>query len=201
MCPHVGGPGSRDMVIGHDERLGVKEHQRIVLNGVDLNSHLVARWAAFFNVCNWPWRAETLRVVRNVPSVELRFARPLLVVITHASSLKECWEISQVLDWDGWDDEMLITMAEPGVQDGMPQIGLLGERTDLGRELGVEWGEACLFQCRECGNMSILSGSGSFRCRVCDAACDGGNGHVVQLEPEWREWDEAKRLVPRGPLG
>ena len=115
MCPHVGGPGSRDMVIGHDERLGVKEHQRIVLNGVDLTSHLVARWTAFFNVCNWPWRAETLRVVRNVPSVELRFARPLLVVITHASSLKECWEISQVLDWDGWDDEMLITMAEPGV--------------------------------------------------------------------------------------
>jgi hypothetical protein len=49
--------------------------------GVQMRSRLEARWAAFFDMCEWPWTYEPFDLNGWTPDFQLDFGRPVLVEV------------------------------------------------------------------------------------------------------------------------
>lgn len=139
--------------------------------GVRFRSRLEAHYAAFFDSIGWPWQYEPLDLHRTIPDFVITFAAPLLVEVKPSV---DSYEIAQYkLEQSGWEGEALVVA---GAVDG-PCIGRILERS----EEAFLWSEADMFFCISCGQVSVHSGSGDWRCRCCGIG--GDNSHVGTFEP------------------
>lgn len=131
--------------------------------GIRFRSRLEAKWAAFFDMCDWRWDYEPIDLAGYIPDFILQFGRPLLV------------EIKPLLDFD--ESEQLARAKEKAEATGWPgEILILGTvvhpRFGLIRDADAGWTQAIPFRCDDCGSYSILADDGSWRCRV--YGCDIG---------------------------
>lgn len=157
--------------------------------GVRFRSRLEARWAAFFDRISWGWAYEPFDLAGYIPDYVLALdGGELLVEVKPALSLDELRESAGKIEDSGWLNEAMIVGAdlfEPAHVH--PIIGLIGEREPSPEgEPSWVWGPARLFSCLSCGHPSVLSESGSWRCRVCGAQ-DGHVGTFAGAAHVWRE--------------
>ncbi len=131
--------------------------------GVRFRSRLEAKWAAFFDLCEWPWSYEPVDLKFYVPDFLLRFDRPLLVEIKPLMSFDESNELNHAKSKarsSGWESEIVILGAEVD-----PVFGAF-------YDLEAGWTEATPFHCPDCHEYSMLAEGGSWICRV--HGCDLG---------------------------
>ena len=156
------------------ERKGIPTMYR----GVLMRSRTEARWAALFDELGWDWSYEPIDLPGWIPDFVLRLPHaPLLVEIKSTS--------------EGFKD----AMAKADRSGHKGEIVLLG--CDLGfltkGHIREDYrGEACwyqvdFFECLSCGQPSIKSFEGSWRCRVCGVY--HGNAHVgdFDIEDAWKK--------------
>jgi len=154
--------------------------------GQQFRSRVEARWAAFFDEIGWKWAYEPLDLEGYIPDFVLPFERPLLVEVKAdvVADADELWTHDAKIEGSGWEGEALIVGAAPIFTDGGVTMGRLAERP--GGEW--EWGEAAMFRCNACGEVSIHHGSGSWHCRA--GGCYDGRDHIdppTGIEAAWRK--------------
>lgn len=110
-------------------------------SSVQFRSRLEAKWAAFFDLLNWPWEYEPFDLDGYIPDFVLRFRRPLLVEVKPI--ITEQWQevaaeahgALDKIERSGWQHEALLVGAtvwdDPGGYGGSV-IGLLGEKCGRG---------------------------------------------------------------------
>lgn len=147
--------------------------------GVRFRSRLEAKWAAFFDALEWPWVFEPHDLNFYIPDFVLRFPHaPIVVEVKPETEFAALTPHARRIRTAGWDRELIVVgsvlFGEPG---GEPSIGMLGE-VDEG--VGTILGSGVIFQCIDCGVVSLRHGEQSFRCRV--NGCYDGNAHVGSVD-------------------
>jgi hypothetical protein len=140
--------------------------------GVRFRSRIEAKWAAFFDLVEWPWTYEPLDLDGYIPDFVLGFSTPIAVEVKHVMGQAEFDELVHdraKITASGWTGETLLL----GATVGADRLGWLRE--------GGTWDLAFPFLCLDCGRRSFAHASGSWRCRV--TGCYLGNGHID------RSWD------------
>lgn len=146
-------------------------------NGTWFRSRLEARWAAFFDLCEWKWTYEPDEFDGYIPDFKLWFRVPLLVEV-------------KPVQWDESDSdaELLERARLKFIHAGIKgEALLLGSRIVttspsasrlpyhlLGAIMDVDpatdeaspWGPAFGFLCRLCGRRSVANEDQSWHCRV-----------------------------------
>lgn len=158
-------------------------------NGVRFRSRLEARWAAFFDRCNWRWSYEPNDFDGYIPDFSLRFRVPMLVEI-------------KPLQWDESesDEEIMQAVRTKAVHAGIKGEFLLlgtniipGPHQRLGMIMSVDhatdevtpWEFAFAFKCEHCGSFSFGAENNSWHCRVRGCYDDGnGRGHLGEWDAE-----------------
>ena len=177
--------------------------------GIQFRSRLEARWAAFFDLLEWPWEYEPIDLQGYIPDFVLGFERPMIVEVKPLLGKPYDWRLNT--GWPallkavlgGWDGEGLLVGAAlysssdadgcVGAGDGNPTHGGLlfssaaysygGSPTDV---YSAPFGFS-----RCCGGP--VDCLGSYVCRRC-GFYDGNNA----LMPEqWvrEKWNEAGNRV------
>lgn len=170
-----------------------------VYKDVQFRSRLEARWAAFFDMCKWPWEYEPIDLAGYIPDFILRFHEPLLVEVKPSLDFKDLQKHVQKLEQSGWDKEMLIVGAmlmPPGdlTLSGEGSLGLLCERY----ESRVNWGAAVPYRCGKCSEMTICHDEWTYSCRR--SGCYNGDHYLsdesVGLHSLWRKAGNAVQWKP-----
>lgn len=161
--------------------------------GQRFRSRLEARWAAFFDLCEWRWTYEPEDLEGYVPDFKLWLRVPVLVEV-------------KPMQWDGSDSDEDIALAartkiiHSGFQGEAILLGsrvtkvnhgplLLGKIMDINdRNEPSMWDQLCGFRCGHCGRRSFHAEAGSWHCRV--RGCYDGVKHVD-------DWDDGERLFNR----
>ena len=150
----------------------------------NFRSRLEARWAAFFDRCQWPWEYEPIDLQGYIPDFVLLFRPPILVEVKPECTLDALRSYTAKIDQSGWANEALIVGATlfPSQMwtEEYPVLGLLNERGEM---FFGEWDEGLLVHCGHCLGPSITHAIQSYRCRRCGVN-DGGL-------PPWMEWKSA----------
>lgn len=170
-------------------RRGVREEVNVIkgipttYEGVNFRSRTEAAFAAFFERVGWNWEYEPVDLEGYIPDFIVRFpAGPLLLEIK--GPVEEVALAESKVEVSGWNREALILCAP----NRTPEVGRLLEWHD-GEPL---WGQAELFRCLSCGEVSVLCRELSWRCRACG---DGwGNAHVGDYDPA-EDWAHACNRV------
>lgn len=159
-------------------------------NGVQFRSRLEARWAAFFDLCGWPWEYEPLDLDGYIPDFILTLHRAVLVevkpIVRWPCGVKQCvdarcYHDAEITDAfekvrsSGWVDEAVVVGATLQSEDwtGFPlTLGHFAIDQNLDetvRLLSVSSiGTACVAMwCSHCDRPSFCSAEWSWRCRVC----------------------------------
>lgn len=139
-------------------------------NGVRFRSRLEARYAAFFTEIGWPWRYEPIDLEGYIPDFMLGFEQGDVLFEVKGSMEDEAIAKSKI-EASGWTGEAVVAAGDIT----SPRIGTLLEASVV----GFEWGDADLFYCISCGQVSLHSGSGSWHCRRCGET----EGHVGLFDP------------------
>lgn len=149
-------------------------------SGVRFRSRLEARWAAFFDLCEWPWEYEPLDLDGYIPDFVLRFKRPILVEVKPllwSDEEHERWGYYHArtkTEASGWRGEALILGSAFPMTMGFGS-GVIGRLAERDPEIWW-WEDALAFTCKFCRRPSIAHDGGSYRCRVSD--CYDGREHV-----------------------
>ena len=149
--------------------------------GVRFRSRLEVRYAVFFDEVSWPWQYEPLDLSGYCPDFVLGFEQGD-VLFEVKGSVEELDVAKAKIEASGWTREAVVA---PGEICGS-RIGLLLEAS----EVGFEWSDADLFFCLSCGQVSLHSGNGSWRCRRCGES----DGHVGTFDPR-DAWAKAGNRV------
>jgi hypothetical protein len=158
-------------------------------SGVRFRSRLEARWAAFFDLIEWPWHYEPYDLAGYIPDFISTFrAGDLLVEVKPALCLNALKPATVKVDRSGWSGEAIIVGARLDAE----MHCLFGEVVHTPDGAGREWGDGQFFKCLNCRRYSVRSGFGSWRCRRCGIG--DGNEHVADWNPE-PQWLEAGNLV------
>ncbi len=158
-------------------------------NGTRFRSRLEARWAAFFDLCDWRWSYEPQDFNGYIPDFSLRFRTPVLVEV-------------KPVKWDDSEEEEEILQA---ARTKVVHSGIKGELLLLGTEIwcasehmrssphhrigmmmdvdpstdeASAWGPAFGFICNYCGNRSFAPEDLSWHCRVKGCGGDVGRDHL-----------------------
>ena len=156
------------------ERNGIPTMYR----GVLMRSRTEARWAALFDEMDWDWSYEPIDLPGWIPDFVLKFPyAPLLVEIKSTS--EDFKDAMEKADRSGYEGEIVVL----GCDLGFLTRGHFRERYDD----SFEWHQVDFFQCLSCGQPSIKSFEGSWRCRVCGVY--HGNAHVgdFDIEAAWKK--------------
>lgn len=173
-------------------------------NGVRFRSRLEAKWAAFFDRCNWRWSYEVNDFDGYIPDFLLHFRIPVFVEV-------------KPLQWDDSESdaeilqEVRTKFAHSGVRGELLTLGsfvltcedndskkpLLHHRLGLSMEIDAQgdgvtpWDWAFAFYCSHCGNFSFASESMSYHCRArgCYSERDGKD-HIAGWETDF-DWRRA----------
>lgn len=152
------------------QQLGIETFYR----GTLFRSRAEARWAAFFDRCQWPWRYEPVDLDGYIPDFVLSFERPVLVEVkggvVHHKGLTHFIEKAQQPAWIG---EVVIVGAHPMWNEPdmlNPPLGIMAERAfGPGGFPEWEWDTCCVHRCVICARVSFHPEDGHWRCRVCGA--------------------------------
>jgi ribosomal protein L37AE/L43A len=171
-------PIAPELVGATIKRVGVPTLYR----GVMMRSRLEARWAAFFDALRWPWEYEPLDLAGYIPDFVLGFEAGDVIVEVKPRDGDLAFAQSKI-EVSGWEREAIVVVSA-----AQPEIGTL-----LARDGGeFQWQTATLFGCLSCGQPSLRSVEGHWRCRVCGAYA--GNAHVGEFEP-LDAWNDAGNRV------
>lgn len=155
--------------------------------GTRFRSRLEARWAAYFDLCEWPWVYEPIELKGWVPDFILQFHRPIAVEVKPllAAVDFEFYDCSK-MNRAGWNEEILLLGA---IIPSSDRFGYLTECV----EYGGSWDWARAHTCFECGKLSFHHSTGCFSCRVCDAY--EGDGLLGPDEKAIERWNKAGTVV------
>lgn len=169
---------------------------KTLYRGIQMRSRTEAKWAAMFDELGWGWQYEPEDLAGYIPDFILRFDEaPLLVEVkSDAHTIEALAEYARKVELAGWNHEaMIVASGVWNARDAQPIVGWFGERVPRGEDLEWLWGEARLFRCLSCGKISVLSGAGNWRCRICGEG--EGNEHVGALEGIEKLWANATNAV------
>lgn len=160
-------------------------------HGVTFRSRLEAKWAAFFDRCDWPWQYEPIDLKGYIPDFILAFPKaPVLVEVKPELYASHLLKHTAKIEASGWDGEALIvgtTLFGTEAEDAESSVlGILAERFPV-EQKGWMWDQAFLQRCRICNHDSFIHASGHWGCRY--LGCYQGNAGVNTYRP-----DEARRL-------
>lgn len=144
--------------------------------GIRFRSRLEAKWAAFFDRCDWQWLYEPIDLAGYIPDFVLQFsAGPLLVEVKPALYFDDLDRHVGKIEASGWTHDALIvgTTLFQDVELQAKAIGWLGDAMPDG---GLAWGPGHGFRCGCCGRLSILNTDQSWRCRV--SGCYDGDAYI-----------------------
>jgi len=160
-------------------------------------SRLEARWAAFFDLCEWPWQYEPVDLQGYIPDFILQFTAPLLVEVKPDVTVAAMHAHTAKVEASGWQHEALIVGSGPltGTNWNRPVLGLLAEH--FPPMFSWSWDEAAIFRCLTCHRPSVCHTVQSFRCRV--SACYDGDGHIGDLRELDQWWAEAQNRTQWRP--
>jgi hypothetical protein len=171
-------PISPELIGSTIRRVGIPT----LYKGVMMRSRLEARWAAFFDALRWSWEYEPDDLAGYIPDFVLGFEAG--DVLVEVKPRDEDLALAQSkIEVSGWEREAIVVVAA-----ATPEIGSLMAYD--GGEL--QWQAATLFRCLSCGQPSLRSVEGSWRCRICGA--NAGNAHVGDFDPS-EAWNEAGNRV------
>lgn len=142
--------------------------------GVMFRSRLEAKWAAFFDNLNWPWKYEPIDLDGYIPDFILPLNQPVVVEVKPELYLKDLKSHTQKLEASGWSKEVIIVGANIFEDES---LGLM--RDDCC------WSTCHLFHCDGCDKPSFHHEDNSYRCRV--SGCYDGNAHLIYQPQEY--WD------------
>lgn len=162
-----------------DRRSGIPTRYR----GVTFRSRLEARWAVMFDAWKWPWLYEPVDLEFYIPDFVLTFgAGDVAVEVKPVTTRSDLHGHAVRIVRAGWTKHALVLGA---CHFGNGIVGELAEPIGQGEFM---YGAARIFQCLDCGEVSVLSDDGSYRCLV--NGCYDGNAHVGvvghdEVEAEW----------------
>lgn len=138
--------------------------------GVQYRSRLESKWAALFEIAQWPadYEPADVELANYIPDFLIRFQRaPIAVEV-------------KPLCWDGSDAERsILDAAQAKLQSWEGEALIVGAFVDhalgLIRSDGV-WQHAFTFRCLDCGCRSFAAESDSWHCRV--NGCYFGKRHI-----------------------
>jgi len=181
-------------------------------HGHVFRSRLEARWAALFDLLGWHWIYEPLDLDGWIPDFLLRFKSPALVEIKPETSADGFRRHTARIDASalssGSPNEILLLGLAPilapvplGYCDAA-LFGLLGERARPRPGAPLFWTDALAITCRHCARPSIISDSGSWRCRTC-GFLDPRRGprHLADAPDLAALWGRAHELTRWQPPG
>jgi hypothetical protein len=163
-------------------------------NGVRFRSRLEAKWAAFFDRCEWRWTYEPLTISRGTSRISCcTSVGPSLVEV-------------KPLQWDeGERDEEILQEVRDQVRarrasraksyalgSWIPTIDVPFHRLGMSMEVDPHtdevspWDWSFAFRCTHCGKFSFASESLSYHCRV-KGCYDERNGrsHLGEWDAEF----------------
>jgi len=163
--------------------------------GVLMRSRTEARWAALFDDLGWEWAYEPIDLPGWIPDFVLSFPyAPLLVEIK--STGEDFREAMAKADRSGHQGEIVILGFDLGLVANEPEsVNSAGHIREIGSDY-VEWYQVHFFECLSCGQPSIKSFEGSWRCRVCGVY--HGNAHVGDFDMKGA-WKRAGNRVQWNP--
>lgn len=138
-------------------------------------SRLEAKWAAFFDICQWPWEYEPFDLNGYIPDFVLKFHNPVLVEVKPFLSLDTIPPLAKSkIDASGWGGDALIVGAclpESKTWQDARVIGLMRQMqsddpTEQDGSESPNWDAACMQVCRACKSISFFHESGSYACAV-----------------------------------
>lgn len=132
-------------------------------------SRLEAKWAAFFDLLDWPYAYEPFDLENYIPDFILKFYKPILVEVKPEILLKDLWKHSAKIIKSGWDKEILIVGADlfksKNYNSEYKSIGIIGERLDSNEYI---FNDAVLMFCKHCKRPSIIQSDLCQHCRYKD---------------------------------
>jgi len=162
-------------------------------NGQRFRSRLEAKWAAFFDLCEWKWSYEPDDLDGYIPDFKLWFRIPVLVEV-------------KPVQWDESDDDeqllaaartklihsgfsgeaivlgsRVITEDAQGSKHWHQRLGAIMSIDDESREV-TSWHPAFGFRCALCGRRSFADDVMSWHCRV--RGCYEGDHHLGEWNAE-----------------
>jgi hypothetical protein len=144
-----------------------------VYRGVTFRSRLEAKWAAFFDLCQWKWEYEPIDLNGYIPDFILTFPNaPILVEVKPALYLKDLCQFTEKIDASGWDKESMVVGASMFDCDFGDEsaIGILKEiRSQRDVEFGCPdncWAPAVFQKCQNCEYYSFYHQDWTYNCRV-----------------------------------
>jgi hypothetical protein len=146
--------------------------------GIQFRSRHEAAWAALFDELKIGWDYEPTDLNGYIPDFDLKFRkRPLLVEI---KPLEEDFEAAKLkISFSEWPGDIAVLVSA-----GAAVVGELYEE-------GIGWDRALLAWCLACKSPTIVSESGRWACRNCDAS----NREIWFGWSAERQWAAAKNLV------
>lgn len=160
-------------------------------NGVRFRSRLEARWAAFFDLLDWPWLYEPIDLAGYIPDfiLPLKSGR-VLVEVKPAFTIHEMFEHTGKIDASGWDGLSLIVGAcLPELCEftkwDHPCLGASRPPDDR------EWGEAAFSGCSNTHGIGFFDTS-HHGCRVCWLE---GCADMLDYQSLYAKWAEAGNVT------
>lgn len=172
-----------------------------IYRDVQYRSRLEARWAAFFDLIDWPARYEAIDLAGYIPDFIVTFPRgPMLIEVKPAMAPDELLRRQDGILGSSWEHEAILVGSWPflrqrGSWDEDVQLGIfVREMWSMDEQQADDahrWADAAmLVTCRTCGQFSLSAESASYECRVCGVN-DGGNHREMtiaqQVESMWRQ--------------
>jgi len=173
--------------------------------GVQFRSRLEARWAAFFDACDWRWEYEPTDLHRYIPDFVLRFAAgPVLVEVKPDLCGADLTPHARKIIDGGWAADFVVCGAAllvPDSHPGQASIGVMGQRQPgpLGDGY-TDLGHALLHTCKQCLSRSFHNAEGTWSCAV--GGCYDGAHLIDRTERDDADglWREAGNKVQWRPF-
>lgn len=168
--------------------------------GCIFRSRLEARWAAFFDLLDWPWEYEPLDLAGYIPDFVLTFPHaPVLVEVKDEFDTDGLARAAaRKIDASGWQHDALIVGASWKVRGDWDDSRVIGWHLEGGgRDSG--WAEGFWHHCLKCKCVSFHHSTGWFYCRV--NGCYDGDHYLgfwdIDFAQQWREAGNLVRWEPR----
>lgn len=147
--------------------------------GIAFRSQLEARWAALFDLLQWPWSYEPEVLVGYIPDFYVHFpVRDLLVEVKPAKEVYGLQNAGRKVAYSGWKDDFLVVggkLFEPGPGYSFGWLSPWDRESNDGWQPGDH---AIAHRCGSCRRISAHHWSGGWSCLAC-GALDGNR----YLEP------------------
>lgn len=155
--------------------------------GYQFRSRLEARWAAMFDLLEWPWLYEPFDLDGYIPDFVLNFPyKPVLVEVKPEIDFENLDQYCNKIEASGWDKDYLVLGAGPMLPGTLWNV--FGLITETGADDFIEgqictWkSQAILIKCTCCNHYSVIHADGWWVCRYCGGY--SGDGHIEWVNHE-----------------